>query len=131
MKLKKIRKVKKPTGKSLKKELDRVFSLWIRARDGACVTCGSTEQANNGHLFSRKNLSTRYCEINCNQQCWPCNSLHRWDTHPYTRWFIGKYGLEAYDELHRKHRQIKQFSNPDLQELIEKYKQRSDFVSVL
>jgi hypothetical protein len=121
-KLKKLKKPKKPSRKKLISTLDRVFSLWIRARDGACVVCGSKDQPNNGHLFTRRNLSTRWCELNCHQQCYPCNFRHTMDTYPYTRWFIGKYGLEAYDELHRKHRQIRKISNSELQMMIEHYR---------
>lgn len=108
--------------KKLKEDLDKIFSLYIRARDGKCVQCGSTDQPTNGHLFTRGHFSTRWDELNCHQQCWGCNSFHKWDAHPYTSWFIRQYGIEAYDDLHVKHSTIRKFSRYDLEAMIAEYK---------
>lgn len=69
---------KKPPSKTLaqlKKELDRVFSLYIREKyPKRCYTCGKrgvTLQC--GHFVSRQYLATRWDENNCRPQCVGCN----------------------------------------------------------
>lgn len=110
--------------KKLKEDLDKIHSEYIRLRDGKCVTCGSTEQLTNGHLFTRGHMSTRWDDLNCHCQCWPENFKHEFDPQPYTSWFIRTYGIEAYDELHVKHTTIRKFSRADLEGMIEEYKQK-------
>jgi len=74
----------KKTISKLKKELDKWFSLYIRLRDAneygytQCFTCGKvghykTGGMQNGHFQSRKHLSTRFDEDNCQVQCIKCN----------------------------------------------------------
>lgn len=73
--------MRKKTTSQLKKELDRVFSLYIRnkyAEDGyvQCYTCGATKlikEIQCGHFVSRGNLATRFDEKNCRPQCAGCN----------------------------------------------------------
>ena len=112
---------KKASRKTLIKKLDAVFSKYIRARDKYCVICGSPNQANNGHLFSRRHYATRWCEINCNQQCYPCNFKHSKDFVPYTQWFIKKHGQDAFDELYVNFKKSKKIYNYELEEFIELY----------
>ena len=77
----KPRKKKKKTTSQLKKELDKVFSLYIRnkyAKNGqvSCYTCGRVmpwQEIQNGHFASRSHLATRYSESNCRPQCVGCN----------------------------------------------------------
>jgi len=66
----------------LKKELDRVFSIYIRQKfsdsDGnnTCYTCGKAgtiKTMQNGHFVSRQYLATRWDENNCRIQCCGCN----------------------------------------------------------
>jgi hypothetical protein len=68
----------------LKKELDRVFSLFIRQRDaredgwGYCVTCGHFapwKEMDCGHYVPRQDLATRWDERNCHLQCKSCNGF--------------------------------------------------------
>jgi 5-methylcytosine-specific restriction endonuclease McrA len=58
-----------------KKELDRVFSLYIRAKyPKVCYTCGKVDTALHcGHFVSRQYLATRWDENNCRPQCVGCN----------------------------------------------------------
>ena len=59
----------------LKKELDCVFSIHIRAKyPKRCYTCGKvgvTLQC--GHFVSRQYLATRWEDDNCRPQCVGCN----------------------------------------------------------
>jgi len=58
----------------LKKELDRVFSIYIRQKyDKSCYTCGKVGTLQNGHFVSRQYLATRWDENNCRPQCVGCN----------------------------------------------------------
>lgn len=75
--------MKKKTTSQLKKELDKLFSIYIRQKfsnkDGSatCYTCGqrkeSWKQLQCGHFISRQYLATRYEENNCRPQCAGCN----------------------------------------------------------
>lgn len=67
--------MKKKTQAQLKKELDRVFSLYIRAKyPKECYTCGKIGGTlQNGHFVSRSYLATRFNEDNCRPQCVGCN----------------------------------------------------------
>ena len=76
----KKRKVK--TQAQLKKELDKVFSIYIRTKfsdeDGnnTCYTCGkpgTIKTMQCGHFVSRQYLATRWHENNCRIQCAGCN----------------------------------------------------------
>jgi hypothetical protein len=75
---------KSKTQAQLKKELDSVFSIYIRTKyadtDGmvACYTCGKVmhwKKIQNGHFISRTYLATRFHENNCRPQCWGCNGF--------------------------------------------------------
>lgn len=111
------------TRAKLVKEADRVFSLWIRKRDGnRCVQCGSREQLTCGHIISRRIQSVRFDEYNCHCQCWGCNSGHRYWPHKYTAWYVEKFGRESYLRLVERSRSLKQWKSNNLRELILKYK---------
>lgn len=114
-----------PTARQkLVKKLDTEFSLYIRERDGHCVTCGSAERLTNGHLFSRVAHSTRWSELNCHCQCWGCNYRHEFDPYPFLNWFENKFGKEALDELHREFVTPRKYKDHDLQELFEQVKSK-------
>lgn len=116
------RKLKKPTLAKLMKEADRVFSLFIRARDKKCVICGTTERLQNSHLIRRGKKSIRFDEKNCNTNCATHNYLHNIYPETYTQWFIKRYGLDEYEKLIAKSHIVKQFKASELETLIEKYK---------
>lgn len=72
----------KKTAAKLKKELDSIFSKYIRLtyadKEGmvACYTCGKVahyKQMQNGHFISRQYLATRFDEWNCRPQDVGCN----------------------------------------------------------
>jgi hypothetical protein len=58
-----------------KKELDRVFSIYIRLKfPKRCYTCGKVDVTLQcGHFVSRQYLATRWSEDNCRPQCVGCN----------------------------------------------------------
>lgn len=76
-------KKRQRTRSGLIKELDKVFSLYIRLRDSKpygfkyfkCPTCGRVlpfEQADCSHYYGRTHMNTRYCEENCVAECSYC-----------------------------------------------------------
>lgn len=93
MKLKSISK--------LKKEADRVFSLWIRKRDKKCYTClkGKAEQC--GHYISRSYLYLRYDERNCHGQCVGCNIFRNGNLTVYAIRLVNQYGNKVLHEFDR------------------------------
>lgn len=77
------------------KKLDRLMSLYIRARDQYCVVCGSSAYLNNGHYISRSFYNTRWNFENCNAQCARCNRMHEYDAEPYRQVMVDRYGEDG------------------------------------
>lgn len=113
--------MKKSQRKKLVKRLDKVFSLFIRKRDGHCVICGKTERLTAGHLITRAKYSVRWDERNVFCQCAGCNLTHEHNSHIFTDWYIRKFGLNAYQNLILESNQTKKFSDLDLELMINKY----------
>lgn len=69
----------------LKKELDQIFSRYIRwkyAKNGTvqCYTCSTRKPVKEmqcGHWISRTSLATRFSEDNCRPQCVGCNMFNQ------------------------------------------------------
>jgi len=68
-------RIKTKTQAQLKKQLDTIFSIYIRKKHPAkCYTCGKTDTPLQcGHFISRSYLATRFHEDNCRPQCVGCN----------------------------------------------------------
>lgn len=96
-------KVKRiPAAKRRKKlvaQLDKIVSLYVRERDGKCVTCGSIAHLQCGHLITRAHYAVRWDLWNTHCQCSRCNLLHEYNPHIYTSWFIDRFGLPEYRAL--------------------------------
>ena len=110
--------------KKLVARLDKVFSEYIRQRDGACVICGKRDRLTAGHLFTRTAYSTRWDVLNTHCQCTGCNLRHETDWVPFETRFKDKYGEEEFDKLYKKHHTTVKYSNGRLVELIEYWKGR-------
>lgn len=116
--------MRKPSRKSLVRSLDTIFSLFIRARDKACFTCGTRENLTCGHLFTRAAYSTRWHEEFSKAQCGSCNLTHEYKPEIFTERFIDTYGLDKYKEGIRIHHTTTKFSDLQLKGLIETFKQK-------
>lgn len=75
------RKKRQPSLSTLVNKLDKVFSQYIRLRDAMpsgvfrCISCGQIKpigKADCGHFYSRRHMSTRFDEDNCNAECSYC-----------------------------------------------------------
>lgn len=76
----------KPSQAKLKKQLDTIFSQYIRRKyaneEGMvkCYTCTTVKhwkEIQNGHWIPRHNLATRFSEDNCRPQCVACNMFQK------------------------------------------------------
>jgi hypothetical protein len=121
------KKPKKPTRTSIVKKLDTVFSIYIRRRYAVndiskCVTCGKEDHWKSlqcGHFMSRKHMSTRWNEDNCQVQCAGCNVFRYGE-----QYIFGQYlGDKLANELYIKSKETCKFTDVELQELIEHYTQ--------
>ena len=91
--------MKKKTLARWKKELDTVFSKYIRYRDdGQCFTCPKKDDPKRmqcGHFVPRQYLTVRYDEKNCNCQCYACNMLYGGQGATYAVRLAQKYGEDT------------------------------------
>ena len=128
---------KPKTHAALKKDLDAVFSKYIRwhyADDNGlveCYTCGVSKhvkEMQNGHFQSRKHTSTRWLHTkyitNCMPQCVKCNIYSEGEKWIFGNKLVSEYGQDAVDELIRESNKSVKLSKGDLIELIEHYKEK-------
>ena len=59
--------------KKLEKELDKLWSLKVKARDKYCLKCGSRGVLEAHHIYGRRNLGTRWDVRNGISLCHPCH----------------------------------------------------------
>lgn len=105
--------------------LDRVFSKYIRARDGyRCVVCGSTAYPQCGHILSRVSYATRWDERNAACQCAACNYRHEYTPYPFIKWALANIGIDVLEELQRKWNKPTHLTNPQLREMCEEYDEK-------
>lgn len=122
----------KPTVSSLKKKADKIFSQYIRLRDADsngyldCITCNKTllwKEAHAGHFVSRRVNSLRFWETNVNGQCSRCNTYGAGEQFAYAKALDLKYGDNTANELHSRRWETHKFTIPELEVIIEEYKQ--------
>jgi len=124
--------MKKPTRSYLIKQLDKVFSEYIRRRDidlcgnSKCFTCGKVDDWRSlqcGHFQSRKHYATRWDEQNCQVQCSGCNVFRYGEQFKFGVNLDKKYGVGTAETLERMARFTIKFSNDELAEKIAHYKE--------
>lgn len=116
---------KKVTKTALVKKLDAVFSIYIRRRFAVndiakCVTCGKEDHWKSlqcGHFMSRKHMSTRWNEDNCQVQCAGCNVFRYGEQYKFSLYL----GNNLAEQLHIKSKEVCKFTEVELQELIQHY----------
>lgn len=123
----------KKTRKQLVKDLDKVFSLYIRQRDtGAfgtfiCCSCGKRkifEQSDAGHFINRRWMATRWREDNVHGQCRSCNRFDEGNAVGYTMFMIDKYGRDHVEYLQGLKNAGQKFTTTELELMIQDYKNR-------
>lgn len=92
-----------------KRNLDKVFSVYIRLRDRAygdfirCISCNKPvhwKEADAGHYVNRSHLSLRWSTYNVNAQCRHCNRFDEGNNEGYRRGLIAKIGQEKFDLMY-------------------------------
>ena len=119
---------KKPARKTIITKLDNIFRQYIRLRYSKneiaeCVTCGKQDhwkKLQAGHFCSRKHYSTRWDEDNVQVQCVSCNVYRYGEQYLFSKYL----GEKLSDELIAKSRLIVKFSDVELLEMIEHYKNK-------
>lgn len=118
---------KKKSYAQLKRELDRVFSLYVRWKAAdknglvECFTCGekkSVKQMQAGHFIPRQYLSLRWSVDNTKPQCPRCNIWLK-GNYPNFAFALGPEALARL--LNDKHLGVK-FSAQELQGMIDSVK---------
>ena len=120
---------KKPTRKSLINKLDAVFSTYIRRRYAVneiaeCYTCGKKEhwkKQHAGHFASRRHYSTRWNEYNVQVQCPSCNIWQQGMQFQFGKNLCLQYGDNFADDLMIESKQIRKFTDVELQDMIQHY----------
>lgn len=120
--------MKKPTVAKLKKVLDALVSRYVRlSGNGICYTCGLVRpllELQCGHFISRAHSATRYDLDNLRPQCVNCNVWRRGNTAFYASNLMAELGKKRFDALIARGRTMKQFNVPELQRMIEDFKQK-------
>ena len=120
------------TIRKLKKELDTIFSLYIRLRESEeglvqCFTCNKVSHyksgMQHGHFQSRKHLATRWNETNCQVQCVGCNMFKAGEQYKFSINLDAKYGAGTAEYLELLARTIMKVSRIDYEEKISYYKE--------
>jgi hypothetical protein len=114
------------------KKLDGVFSQYIRNKYAVngfvnCFTCYRlfpVKDMDCGHYISRMYKSLRYSEKNAHPQCRYCNRYLFGAMDEYAVNLQKKYGENILNELNKEKRKIKQFTIPELNQMIEYYKNK-------
>jgi len=99
---------KKESISTLTKELDTVFSLFIRLRNAdkegnvLCYTSGKKmywKKSQCGHFISRRKMGTRWNEVNCQVQSVKENVFNQGNAPEFGRRLVADYGQSAVDNL--------------------------------
>jgi|TARA_R110002110_G_scaffold403757_1_gene621665 hypothetical protein len=116
----------------LKKELDKWFSLYIRLRDATdeglveCFTCGKVAHykkgMQNGHFQSRKFLTTRWDNKNCQVQCAGCNVFKYGEQYKFSLNLDAKYGEGTAESLEILSKQLWKITRVEYEDFIFYYK---------
>lgn len=120
-----------------KKIADKVFSEYIRYRDGRklvneqtgeeewwcpCITCGNWKpmrQMHAGHFQSRRFMATRWDDFNVNSQCPSCNTFNAGEQYKYSKAIDLKFGNGVAEQLERLARQTKKFTITEIIKIID------------
>lgn len=116
------RKSKTPKAKA-KQAAWAAFSLYIRTRDAACVTCGGPNQQA-GHFIDGRHNAVLFSEKGVHAQCYHCNVGLKGNKIQYWLFMEATYGRKVIDELIAESKVMIQYKTADYLEIAEKYKKK-------
>lgn len=114
-----------------KKELDKIFALYIKERDRwTCFTCrrkATGQGMHNGHYIPRGacGLELYFHEENCRAQCAYCNHTLEGNRHEYRK----RLGEEIHNKLYRIYytrNSALKYEKEDYAKLVEYYQKQYD-----
>jgi hypothetical protein len=123
-----MKKLKTPI--QLKKQLDKVFSVWIRMQghedfNNSCYTCGKylpIKKLQCGHFIGRRQgLSIRWEPRNCKPQCLNCNVFLRGNLPRFAEHLMQEYGPTIIADLNLQSEQTLKLNRENLIQLINQY----------
>ena len=115
------------------KDLDKVFSLFIRMRASdengyaTCFTCGQVKkwkEGDAGHFISRGAYSTRWNETNVQFQDKKCNIFQNGQQYLFSQALNRLHGEGTADALYVMSRQTRKYGVGELKAMIEIYKEK-------
>ena len=110
------------------KILQQLVNKYVRLRDGYfCISCDKpiNGKVDAGHLFSCGNYpSVRFDLRNISSQCITCNQFNGGNVHEYRKNLIKKIGITEFEDLERKAHVSRQYSIPELKDMIQEFKQK-------
>ena len=106
--------------KAVIRELDKVFGDYIKARDGRCVTCGSSGPLDASHLVRKaRGHYLRWHPDNVYAQCRRCHMLHHHTSEaPLVLYAEGKLGKARVLHLQQEACTVTQYKLYQLEEMI-------------
>ena len=109
------------------KKIDIEFSKWIRARDGKCLKCGTKENNQCAHIFSRTARSVRWDELNALTLCYKCHLFwaHK-NPIEFTEFVRSHLGEKNFALLKRRYYHPKQWTDKQKQRIYENFKTQND-----
>ena len=113
--------------KKIVKKLDTLWSIKIRERDKICQKCQKTKATQAAHIFSRRNLSTRWSLANGIGMCYFCHMFwaHR-EPVEFTLWITQKIGKSEFRSLNDANNSVFSASRlrdpKEVQKIIERLK---------
>ena len=118
-------RVKQVALSTLRRKLDKLFSVWIRKRDadehgmGRCITCNQWRLLQCGHFVRRQHTAGRWVAHNAHGQCAGCN-IRGCELEHYEA-IIKLYGIDEARRIRALKHQTVKFQRQDLLDLILKY----------
>jgi len=130
--------VKEKTHKQLIKDLDAIYSKYIRKQAvynseglAKCYTCDqvkSWKSMDCGHYVSRRILSTRFFEKNTKIQCKKCNVFSEGNKPRFAIELQKEYGKGVLEELDSLSRILVKYDRNKLQNMIFYYKKKFEAI---
>ena len=128
----KAKKKKAPTLSKLKKQLDTLYSKWLRMSNAdeegicTCVSCGARlfwKDIQNGHYCSRRHEILRWSPLNTFPQCKKCNIFTEGNKIWYRRNLVDNIFNETkVREIEDKSLEPSPFKRADIEKMIRHYK---------